>query len=436
MTDENNDLNIGAARVKIRIPDDFFPYQSFYGRLYTGMHDDLHARCIIIGNRQASALILSIDLGDLGDIDMWLEKVSRLSGVPVSHIMLTVTHTHSAPHVSDSFDQPVKDIEKTKLFNDWFWEAVSEAVRQAKSNMRPGRIGYGTGECNININRDFEYKGSYIMGPNPHGYSDKTVAVIKFEDSNGKPVAYLSNYAVHGSVTFYFGGMLVSADLPGETSRYIEKRHDDKVVALWTSGAAGDQNARYMANRLVFDSDGNIREVTEKEGCYLLARVQGEALADEILLVAANMPKTAPKAVIRGIHRKISVPGQKKLEEHLEDFSGDVLMPHSKIDTPKYYEDAGPVTMHLSLLQIDHIILLGIPGELVSRLGIMVRDAIPYRNAMVVTHCNGSLSYICDESGYEKRTFQAGASHIKRGCAEKALVQATIDMIDELEGIA
>ena len=127
------------------------------------------------------------------------------------------------------------------------------------------------------------------------------------------------------------------------------------------------------------------------------------------------------------------MPGQKKLEEHLDDFTGDVLMPHSKIGAPKYYEEAEPVTVHLSILQIGHIILLGIPGELVSRLGIMVRDAIPYKNALVVTHCNGSLSYICDESGYEKRTFQAGASHIKKGCAEEALIQATEEMINELE---
>ena len=37
----------------------------------------------------------------------------------------------------------------------------------------------------------------------------------------------------------------VSADAPGEVSKYIEDSLDDKAVALWSSGAAGDQNPIY-----------------------------------------------------------------------------------------------------------------------------------------------------------------------------------------------
>jgi neutral ceramidase len=220
-------------------------------------------------------------------------------------------------------------------------------------------------------------------------------------------------------------GMLVSGDLPGETSRYIEKRHDDRVVALWCMGVAGDQNPKYTAKRHTFDSQGNIRNINVFEAGYLLMQVQAESLAEEVLLVAANMTKTFSKAVIKGIQKKVMVPGQKKQEK---DNYNNLNMIDDFI-----FEDADPVEMHLSLLLINQIALVGIPGEPVCNLGMLLKNTLPYKNVVVITQCNGSISYISDEAGYEKRTFQATASHLKRGCAEKALVSGTKDMIDELE---
>ena len=425
MVNESNALKIGAARVKINIPDNFFPYKSFRNRLLVGLHDDIYARCIIMGNSQTSALILSLELGDLGDIDQWLEKISQATGVPVSNILITVTHTHEAPHVSDSCNQAVVDVEKTRLFGESVWQATLEAIQTAKRNMKPGRISYGTGQCDINVNRDYEYKGKYLQGPNPYGPSDKTVAVMKFEALEGEVIAYFINYAVHGCVMFWNGpgdgGMLVSGDIPGETSRYIEKRHDDKVVALWTLGAAGDQLPKYMANRVTIDNQGNVKMVNVREAGYVLVKVQAETLADEVMRIASNMPRSFSKAVIKGIQKKVIVPGQKKLENH------DLLDIYQ-------FEDGDPVEMHFSLLLLNQIALVGIPGELVCNIGNQVKNALPYKNVVVVTQCNGSVSYISDEKGFEKRTFQATGSHIKRGCAEKAIVNSALDMIEELEG--
>ena len=72
-------------------------------------------------------------------------------------------------------------------------------------------------------------------GPNYDGPSDKTVAVIKFESLNGTPIAVYYNYAMHGVAAGQLD--LVSGDAPGTTSKYIEDSFDDKIVALWSSGA-------------------------------------------------------------------------------------------------------------------------------------------------------------------------------------------------------
>ena len=66
----------------------------------------------------------------------------------------------------------------------------------------------------------------------------------------GEPIAFIVNYAVHGVVMYANHyvvnedgtyGVGVSADLPGYVSTSIENSYDG-AVALWISGAAGDQN--------------------------------------------------------------------------------------------------------------------------------------------------------------------------------------------------
>ena len=52
---------------------------------------------------------------------------------------------------------------------------------------------------------------------------------------------------------------LVSADAPGTTSKYIEDSLDNKVVALWSSGAAGDQNPIY------FQQTFDLRDIRVKD---------------------------------------------------------------------------------------------------------------------------------------------------------------------------
>ena len=68
--------------------------------------------------------------------------------------------------------------------------------------------------------------------------------MIKFESLNGDPIALYYNYAMHAVITGTLD--LVSGDIPGATSRYIESHFNDKAVALWSEGAAGDQNPIYF----------------------------------------------------------------------------------------------------------------------------------------------------------------------------------------------
>ena len=119
--------------------------------------------------------------------------------------------------------------------------------------------GYGTGVSYINVNRQIvdPKTGRWWEGANYEGPSDKTVAVLTFESLDGTPIAVYYNYAVHAVIA----GQLdqVSGDIPGAASEYVEESFDDRVVALWSSGAAGDQNPIY------FQQTYDLREIRIKD---------------------------------------------------------------------------------------------------------------------------------------------------------------------------
>ena len=127
---------------------------------------------------------------------------------------------------------------------DWNWRPGTHR-RRAMDRRQPARVGYGAGVSYFNVNRDAIHPDTkrWYQGPNLTGESDKTLAVLSFVAPDGKPIALFVNYAMH-PISFYLRG-IVSADFPGDASRYIESVYGDDVVVVWSQGAEGDQNPLY-----------------------------------------------------------------------------------------------------------------------------------------------------------------------------------------------
>ena len=120
---------------------------------------------------------------------------------------------------------------------------IVAAVNTAKSNAAPARIGYGTAQLDLNVNRDlYNARQEWRQVPNPNGVSDKTLAVVGFSGRTACRSRVYMNYGMH-PIDFYQSG-LISADFPGEASRNVEELFDGRTVALFSQAAPGDQNPR------------------------------------------------------------------------------------------------------------------------------------------------------------------------------------------------
>ena len=418
-------LRAGAAKVDVTPSPGELPKNS------RGVLDRLYARAIVLESGGSVAALVTVDAGGIPDA-IWQAVAGQIEkelGIPTSNVFLTATHTHSAG-AQRGPEYPRK---------------IVESVRLARQKLGPARVGYGTGLSHINVNRQIvdPDTGRWWEGANREGPSDKTVAVLKFESMSGQPIAVYYNYAVHAVIT----GQLdqVSADIPGAASNYIEDSFDGGVVAVWSSGAAGDQNPVY------YQQTYDLRDIRTKEYATrgidisnamppggegldrdnpAVARLMnqqrqmvlsmGQFLGEEVLHVLASIRRMDTAVQISGSVSTINCPGRERTNQGRAGFEGA-------------YKESDPVEIRLGLLRIGDVMIGAVNAEVFSPIAQRLKRESPYKATMMTTLTNGSArsGYIPDDASYGKYTFEVLSSRLQPGCAESAIVNGILSLIDD-----
>ena len=93
--------------------------------------------------------------------------------------------------------------------------------------------------------------------------------------------------------------------------------------------------------------------------------------------------------------------------------------------------------MHLRLgaLVIGTTALASVNAELYSPIARRLKQQSPLSNTVMVTLANGRAAsgYVPDDASYGHYTFQVNGSRLQPGCAESAIANGLIGMIDELK---
>lgn len=417
-------LRAGAAKVDITPSPGELPKNS------RGILDRLYARTIVLENGVSTAALITIDAGAVPDA-VWQAVTGQIAKelkIPAASVLLTATHTHSAGA------QRGPDYTKK----------IVESVRLAKGRLAPARVGYGTGESYINVNRQIidPKTGRWWEGANREGPSDKTVAILKFEGLDGTPIAVYYNYAVHAVIA----GQLdqVSGDIPGAASRYIEDSFDDKAVALWSNGAAGDQNPIY------YQQTYDLRDIRTKdyatrgidisnamppggEGLdrnnWTVARLMnqqrqmvlsmGQFLGEEVLHVIRAIERMDTAVPLSGRFSTISCPGRERTNQGRAGFEGT-------------YKESGLVEIRLGLLRVRDVMIGAVNAEVFNSIAQRLKRESPYKATMLTTLTNGAArsGYIPDDASFGKLTFEVLSSRLQPGCAESAIVNGILGLMD------
>jgi hypothetical protein len=169
----------------------------YFERASEGVHDDLHAKALVLEKDGIRAALVSLDLISTTQelVAEARREIERSTGIPGRNCMISATHAHTGPVL-------------------------------AGRHMKDGTVGWNPGVLNPRILK-------------PAGPIDPDVPVVYFETPSRNPIALYVNHAVHLD---NIGGTRISADLPYTLSRLLADVKGAEMVTLYTSGTCGDVN--------------------------------------------------------------------------------------------------------------------------------------------------------------------------------------------------
>jgi len=115
-----DELQAGVSVVDITPPIPFRMHGYFYERLSTGIKDPLHARAVVFQQGKETAAFVFCDLVGIpyAETAPARKKASQATGIPVDHISVTGTHTHTGPQFFMSINDYWHDQAVAKLGKD------------------------------------------------------------------------------------------------------------------------------------------------------------------------------------------------------------------------------------------------------------------------------------------------------------------------------
>ena len=400
-----SDFMAGAAVRDITPTFDMLPLSRKPAVTMTGVLDPMHVRAIALSDGEDTVLIICTETGrSMGA--QYAALVSSHTGLPLENIVMTSTHSHAVPEVTGDVNfYGSSNLEKwAKYTRDQMLDAVDEAL----DSLEPVTVGIGYGESYINVNRNSSYivngEEQLNLGYNGAGVSDKTVAAIEFRNLKGEPVAYIINYAVHNTVmhanTLIYGQTGISADIAGLVSSYLEANNKG-AVAMWVSGAAGDQNP-------IVQND-----------IYTRDPVTGEF--EEYFNNDYAILKYLAKIHYYDVEKTLGT---------ITGYTSDIDLSASYAET--VIPDDYPVA--LQVIRIGDIALACFPGELFSTIGLDIKASSLLKDTIVVNNCwsryGQKNGYHADDAAIDAGGFGTNAAY-KKGYLTDALIGILNDALVE-----
>jgi hypothetical protein len=419
-------LKVGAAKV------DVTPAPDQLGRNSYGILDRTHVRVILFTNGTTIAGLANVD-GNANQrvVDAVNERIAKDFKIPAGNILWNGTHCHSTGTVPQ----------------DEMIERTYQAIKQAYENMVPAKVGVGEGVCYLNVKRDLfdPERGTWWEGPDYDGKSDKTVSVVYFESLEGKPIAVYYNYAMHAVITGQLD--MITGDFPGKSEEYIESAYKDgDFVAMFASGAAGDQNPLYFQQTFdlrdiriadyakrgedisnAMPPGGTGLDRNDPETARLMgeqkrmAESYGQLLGEEVRYVVMMMRRFESNVTLEAARTHISCPGRRQTNGGgRAGYAGE-------------YIDTDPIELELGLVMLDDIPICGVCGEVYNQIAVELKQKSPYNFTMMTTvtdgHNKGWGGYIPDDESYGAQVFEVLGSGYKQGYAQSGIVNGLLDLI-------
>src|SRR5262249_4070764 len=246
-----------AGAAAIDIAPERFPViinGGFLAARATKLNDPIKAKGLVLDDGAIRLAIVVVDSCMMPrELTDRAKAISReKTGIPVDRILISATHTHSAPSVMGALGTP-SDADYAASLP----ARIAATIERAAANLEPARVGWGVADdpehtfCRRWIRRPDRMLddpfGQRTVRANMHpGYQHPDAILPSVRGRPGRPIAVLANYSMP-----YYGAEPVSADYYGRFAAALARRIGaDRAagpntappfVAIMSQGTSGDQ---------------------------------------------------------------------------------------------------------------------------------------------------------------------------------------------------
>jgi hypothetical protein len=311
-------------------------------------------------------------------------KISRATGIPIDNIMVSSTHTHSAPSCAtstESISQYIKNLQTVLV------DIATVALEDRKDAQM---FTASTKLDGMNFVRHYVMDDGSIVGDNFGTTSgkkyikhvsepDNTMQLIQFARNGGKDVV-LVNWQAHTHRGGGANNTIATSDIVGVIREKMESSID--CLFAYFSGASGNVNSHSRISSE--NATSNYVEQGQVMGQYAIEALKSRKAAQigKVQIIGQNF--TAKEKPSRG---------------------------------------SGTYDLPIFAFSIGSVGFVTLPGEMFSENGLQIKEGSPFDMTFVVTYANSHYYYIPPESAFEYNSYEASVSRVEKGTVEKLVTE-------------
>lgn len=419
------------------------------------IHDELHARCLVLDDGKTKLAFVVCDL--LGLHRSLSVEARRLiqesSGIPSDNVLISGTHTHSAASALGvreyNSDQELDEYQR------FVARRIADGVRRATNLLQPAEIAFGTVDVPEHLfNRRWLMKeGTAPVNPfgaidkvkmnpasgspdlvEPAGPVDPKISYIAVREPAGRLVSVFSAYSLH-----YVGGVgdgHISADYFGMYCEALKKlqSHSDSdppFVAIMANGTSGDIN------------NINFREPRPRKNNYEKMQYVAEDVASKVHASFATLT-WRDRAKLGARYRELDVKWRKvddalrawvQQTEAKDTVSKKNELPFIYAARIKRLANASSLTKApVQVFRIGDVCIATSPCETFAETGLEFKARSPFAASFMVELAHGYYGYLPTPRHFELGGYETwpGTNYLEPQASVK-IMDALLEMSKELE---
>ncbi len=447
---ESKTFRAGASIVDIT-PTDFpvLVNAMFTERSATNAVDRLNVRALALDDGSTRLVIAVVDTcmvaRDL--MDRAKDQASKATGIPTDKMLISATHTHSAPSAMGCLGSRMDTNYAVFLV-----PRMAEAIIGAVKNLQPARVGWGVvddwehtfnrrwirrpdkmlidpfGVENVRAHMHPGHESPDAVGPS--GPVDPGLSVLAVQSLDGKPLALLANYSQH-----YYGSPLLSSDYYGRFCNEVgallnapERIGTNGFVAMMSQGTSGDL--------MWMDYSAPAKDI----GYDAYAK----AIAGEVAEVVRKIKfqDWVPlKMAERTLALNYRAPDEARLEwarKTAQTFEGRLpkTLPEIYALESIYLHERPRTELKLQALRIGELGIAALPNEVYAITGLKLKAQSPFATTFNVELANGAEGYIPSPEqhklgGYTTWPARTAGLEVQ---AEPRMIETVLSLLEEVSG--